>query len=329
MPDPIPTTPAAFPRNKRRLLFVSAVATLLSISGCVSDDEVDKATNQFVQAATTLTHDYQSLLANANTVEANNYIVNQTFAAEPINDPGIKGSAVLSADEIKSRGDAIKALTDYTTALATLAAGKPGDQIQADVATASTSAKSVTTGITTLVVTPPKGAKAPDFGTPAAAAATAIGDVLKVIENHRSASEIRASIKENDAKITPLYKALEDEYTFYFERQTSQMRLVEITLLHTYNVAIAAKPVDQAQLLQLSDHLEQYEKDSAALETSDPTAAIKGFESAHAALVDLVTAVKPEEKKKFLAELIAQVKSFAAEVKTPSKSSSTTTNPTS
>jgi len=97
MPDPIPTTPAAFPRNKRRLLFVSAVATLLSISGCVSDDEVDKATNQFVQAATTLTHDYQSLLANANTVEANNYIVNQTFAAEPINE--VKSDALTARED--------------------------------------------------------------------------------------------------------------------------------------------------------------------------------------------------------------------------------------
>jgi hypothetical protein len=295
----------------------------------VADDDVDKAANQFIQAATALTHAYQSLLTNANTVEANNYIVNHSFAAEPIDDPGIKGSAVLSADEIKSRGDAIKALTDYTSALATLAAGKPGDQIQADAATASSSAKSLATGLTTLVVTPPKGAKAPDFGTPAAAAATAIGDVLKLIENHRSASEIRASIKDNDAKITPLYKALENESTFYSERQTSQMRLVEITLLHTYNIVIAAKPVDQLQLLQLSDHLEQYEKDSAALETSDPTAAIKAFESAHAALVDLVIASKPEEKKKFIAELIAQVKSFAAEVKTPAKSSSTATNSTS
>jgi hypothetical protein len=329
MPEPPPTTSAAFPQNRCRLFFVSVLAALLAVSGCVADDEVDKATNQFVQAATTLTHDYQSLLTNANAVEANNYIVNQTFAAAPINDPGLRGSAVLSADEIKCRGDAIKALSDYTAALATLAAGKPEDQIQADAVTASTSVKSLTSGLTTLVVTPPKGAKAPDFGTPAAAAATAIGDVLKVIENHRSASEIRASIKENDAKIAPLYKALEDESTFYFERQRSQMHLVEITLLHTYNVAIAAKPVDQAQLLQLSDHLEQYEKDSAALETSDPTVSIKRFESAHAALVNLVTAAKPEEKKKFLAELIAQIKSFAAEVKTPSKSPSTATNPTS
>jgi hypothetical protein len=86
---------------------------------------------------------------------------------------------------------------------------------------------------------------------------------------------------------------LEKESTFYFQRQTSQMRLVEITLLHTYNVAITAKTVDQTQLIQLSDHLEQYEKDSAALGTSNPTAAIKGFEGAHAALVNLVTAAKP------------------------------------
>jgi hypothetical protein len=318
-----------FSRHKRRLVFVSALAGLLSISGCVADDEVDKATTQFVQAATTLTQDYQTLLTNANLVEAHNYIVNQTFAAAPIDDPGIKSSAVLNAGEIKARGDAIKALTDYTTTLATLAAGKSGDQIQADAATASSSLKSFTTDLTALVVTPPKGAKAPDFATPAATAATAIGDVLDVIEKHRSASAIRASIKNNDAKITPLYEAIVKESTFYFQRQTSQLGLVEITILQRYNTAITAKSIDQVQLLQLSDHLEQYEKDFAALPTSDPTAAIKGFESAHAALVKLVTAAKPEDKKNLLAELIAQIKSFAAEVKTPAKSSSSSANPNS
>jgi hypothetical protein len=319
-------SPAILARHKCHLLFVSALVGVISISGCIADDEIDKSITEFVQAATTLTQAYQSLLTNANLVEADNYIVNQTFAAESITDPGIKSSALLSADEIKARGDAVKVLTDYTAALATLAAGKPGEQIQADASAASGSVKSFTTDLTGLVVTVPKGAKAPDFATPAAAAATAIGDVLKLIENHRSASEIRASIESNDAKITPLYEAMETESIFYFDRQTQQRRLVEITLLQKYNTAITAKPIDQGQLLQLSDHLQQFEKGSATLSTSDPTSAIKVFESAHTALVNLVAATKPEDKRKFLAELIAQVKSLVAEVRGPTKNSSTGTN---
>ena len=308
-------------------VFVYALVGALWISGCVADDEVDKATTQFVQATTTLSQAYQTLLTNANLVEAQNYIVNQTFAAAEINDPGIKSSALLTSDEVKLRADAIKALSGYTTALATLAARKSGDQIQADAATASSNIKSFTTDLSSVVVTVPKGGKAPDFATPAATAATAMGDVLKLIENHRSALEIRASIKTNDAKITPLYEVMETESTFYLTRQAEQMRLVEITVLRKYNVAIEAKPINEVQLLQLSDRLEQYEKDSAALSTCDPTAAIKAFESAHTALINLVTATKQEDKKKLLAVLIAQLNSFIAEVKAPAKGTTgTSTN---
>lgn len=333
MPDPIPTRPAAFPRSKRRLVFVSAVATLLSMSGCVADDEVDKATTQFVQASSTLTQSYQALLTNANVVEADNFIVNAAFGTQAqglppgkINDSAIKDTAVLTDAEIKTRTDAIKALTDYTSALSTLAAGKPGTQIQSDAATASSSLKSFSTDLTTLVVTPPKGQKPPDFASPAGIAVTAIGDVLKVIENHKSTQAIRDSIKDAEPKITPLYKAMEQEAAFYVDRQTKAMSAVNDTLLSTYGIAIKTKPIDQELLLQLSDRLQQHQKDVAALSTSDPTKAITGFESAHTALVNLITAGPSVNKKDLLDQLFAETKSFVAEVKAPSKSSTSITN---
>ncbi len=318
--------PASLARYKRRLLLVSTFVGVISISGCVADDEVDKATTEFVQASATLTQSYQALLMNANLVEADDYIITQTFLAGPITKPGIEKTAVLTNVEIKARTDAIKALTDYMTALATLAAGKPGAQIQADAATASTSVKSFTTDLTSVAVKTPAGGTAPDFASPAAAAATAIGDVLKVIENHESAKAIRASIKDNDGKITPLYQAMETEAAAFFQRQTTAMNTVNITLIGKYNVTIANSPIDQAFLLKLSDRLRQHQKDVVALSTSDPTDAIKGFEATHVALVKLVTADQSAEKKKFLAELIAEIKSFIAEVKTPSTSSSTGTS---
>jgi hypothetical protein len=323
---------ATLTRHKRRhLLFVCILAGVLSISGCVADDEVDKATTQFVQASTTLTQSYQILLTNANVVEADNFIVDAAFGTQArglppakINDPAIKDTAVLTDAEIKTRTDAIKTLTDYTTALSTLAAGKPGPQIQTDAATASSSLKSFTTDLTSLVVTPPKGQKAPDFASPAALAVTAIGDVLKVIEGHKSAQAIRDSIKDAEPKITPLYKAMEQEAAFYFDRQTKAMSAVNEILLEMYGVAIKANPIDQELLLQLSDRLQQQQKDVAALSTSDPTKAIAGFESAHAALVNLITAGPSANKKDLRDQLFAEIKSFVAEVKTPSKSSTTT-----
>jgi hypothetical protein len=326
--------PAIFIRHKRRLLFVSTLAGVLSLSGCVADDEVDKATAEFVQASATLTQSYQALLMNANLVEADNFIVNQAYAVNeafaptpgPITDPKIKATAVLTDSEIKSRTDAIKALADYTTALATLAAGKPGAQIQADAATASGSVKSLTTDLTTLVVTTPAGGTAPNFASPAAAAATAIGDVLKVIENHQSAKAIRDSIKSEDGKITPLYEAMEKESAKFFDRQKTAMNTVNLTLLSRYNVAIANHPIDQGYLLQVSDLLRQHQKDVVVLSASDPTKAIGDFEATHVALVKLVAADQTADKKKFLAELIAEIKSFIAEVKTPTASPSTGTS---
>jgi hypothetical protein len=235
----------------------------------------------------------------------------------------------LNDGEIRARTDAIKALTDYTTALSTLAAGKPGTQIQTDAATASASLKSFTTDLTSLVVTPPpKGQTTVNFASPAADAATAIGDVLKVIENHKSADAIRKSVKDAEKDVMPLYQAMEKEATQFYGRQTTAMNTVNITLLNTYANAIKANPIDQGLLLQLSDRLQQHPKDVAALSSSDPTKAIAGFESSHTALVKLITAGPSDNKKALLDQLIAEVKSFVAEVKAPSKSSSASAAPT-
>jgi hypothetical protein len=310
--------------RRSKVPVVIALAGLFFLSGCVADDEVDKATTQFVQSATTLTQTYQGLLTNANTVEANNYIDNQTFSAGEISNVGITGSAVITANEITLRVAAIKALTDYTAALATLAADKPSAQIQADAATANGSLKTLTTDATSVFDKPAKGAKTPDFAGPISNAVTAISDVLKLIEDHRAASAIRASIAQNDPKITPLYEVFESESAYYFDREVTATNDYGVILFSTYDTVRKKAPVDQAALLQISNRIKQYERSSDALSSSDPTNAIKLFESSHAALIKLITT--KADKKTSLASLIAEVKSFAAEVKTPSKSSTSTSN---
>jgi hypothetical protein len=94
-------------------------------------------------------------------------------------------------------------------------------------------------------------------------------------------------------------------------------------VLSDYETARNANPVNQANLLQLSDRIRRYEKDVVTLPTTDPTKAIVAFEKSHAALVKVITA-PPNEKQSAVAELIAQVKSFAAEVKASSKDSLST-----
>jgi hypothetical protein len=310
----------------RRLVAIALSIAVLYTSGCVADDEVDKATTQFVQASTTLTQGYQALLTNANTIEADNYIDNQIFAGAQIDSVGLSGSAVITTNEIQLRTAALKALTDYTTTLATLAANKPDAQIQADAATASSSLKTLTTDATNVFDKPAKGAKTPDFASPVSDAVTAIGDVLKLIEDHRAASAIRASIEQNDTKISPLYSVIEQESSYYFDRETATTNLYGVALFSTYDKI--RKTGNPAELMQMGDRFKEYEKDSAALIASDPTGATNAFEKAHIALVKLITA-KPGDKKTSLATLIAEVKSFAAEVKAPSKGSNSPSGATS
>jgi hypothetical protein len=302
---------------------VVAVAVFFCLSGCVADDQVDKMTAQFVQASTTLTQAYQTLLTNANSVEAENYIDGQLFAGKEITSVGLNDSALIRPDEIKLRTAALKALTDYTTALAALAANKPAVQIQSDAAKANTSLKTLTTDATGVFAKPAKGGKAPDFAGPISEAVAAISDVLKLIEDHRAASAIRASIEKNDAKITPLYKVIEQESTDYFQRQTVTTHQYGLMLFSTYDEV--RKTPNSVELLQIGDRIKQYEKDSAALSVSDPTQAINAFEKSHLAVVNFITA-KPSDKKMSLATLIAEVRSFAAEVKTPSKDSTSTSD---
>jgi hypothetical protein len=297
--------------------------TVLCISGCIGDDEIDKATTQFIQASSTLTQAYRTLLTNANTIEADNYVDKQIFAGAEINSVGIDASAVITPSEIQLRTAALNALTDYNAALATLAANKPAAQVRADAATASASLKTLTTDATSVFDKPARGAKTPDFASPVSDAVTAIGDVLKLIEIHRAASAIRASIQQNDAKITPLYHVIEMESAYYFDRETTATHLRGETLFPTYaKIRVTGSP---AELMQMGDRFKEYEKDTAALSASDPTQSINAFENAHVALVNLITA-KPRDKKKSLAALIAEVRSLAAEVKAPSKSANSTSD---
>jgi hypothetical protein len=311
------------PLRQPTMSTVVAISIFLCLSGCVADDEVDKMTSQFVQTSTTLTQDYQTLLNNANAVEAEDYIDGQLFAGNEITSVGLAQSALITPDEIALRTAALKALTDYTTALASLAANKPAIQIQTDATKADSSLKTLTKDATGVFDKPVKGAKTADYASPISNAVTAISDVLKLIEDHRAASAIRASIAKNDAKITPLYNVIEEESKYYFARETQTTNGYGVMLFSTYDKV--RKTADTAELLQIGDRITQYERDSAALKTSDPTQATNAFEKSHVALVNFVTA-KPADKKQSLATLIAEIKSFATEVKSPSKSSTSTSD---
>lgn len=291
-------------RSLYRLLTASLV--ILALGGCVSDSDTSKAVKQFADSSTALAKAFDTLLCNANLVEENHYIDEQAFAGHPLNAPEVQAADILTPSEIKLRAGAIKALGDYTTALGTLAGGKPTTELDADV-------KKATSSLQGLSSEAAKAGGASSMAGPISAAVNAAGAVLELIEQRRAASDIRDSLEKNDPAVTQLFALLSKESTDFYARQKSTLSDSGVLLFKDYNTAQSKTPADPAELLQISDRIKQYEKDSAALAACDPAKAIEGFQKAHDALVKTILAPKSEQKKN-AADVIDSVKEFASEV---------------
>jgi hypothetical protein len=288
-------------------------ATLVPLSGCVSDDDYSKTLAEFQQASDTLTTVFQSLMVNANINEENHFIDTQAASAEKIDLAAIRSKDLFTPDQIKLRISAIKAIADYTAALATLASGKPADQIQADAAIASSSLKVLSADATAALTHSPPGAQSPDYSTPVQAAASAIGEVITLIEKHRSEAEIKESLRKNDPQLKALFDLMSKESTDLYSRQKSIFGATGDMIFFDYATARRATPPDRATLQALADRLKQYQRDSSVISSYGPAQAIEGFQKSHDAMVEVILAPK-EKKKESLAQLIAAVKAFAGEV---------------
>jgi len=300
-------------RSLSPILALCLLAALAPLSGCVPDAGYSKAAIEFEQSARTLTRAYQVLLTNANSNEENHFIDSQVFDTKPIDPASIHAQDLLTPAEIKLRVSAIKALTDYTNALATLAAGKPAAQIQADANTASSSVQTLASDATTALANPTAGSSTPSYSGPISSAVAAIGAVLTLIEKHRGETEVKESLSKTDPQLQALFELISKESNELYARQKSTLGATGVILFHDYDVARQAKPVNSAELMQLSDRIKLYQRDTALIGDSDPAKAIAGFQKSHDALVAAILAPK-EKKKESLAQLIAAVKAFATEV---------------
>lgn len=295
------------------ILLFCLFITLLPLSGCISDDDYVKAVTQFEQSSNTLIQAYQSLLTNANITEENHFIDSQVFEAKAIDPSSIRNHDLLTVDEIKLRTTAIKALADYTTALGTLAAGKPADQIQTDCAKASSSLKTLSSDATIAMAHLTKGSKTPDYSSPISSAVSAMGEVIALIEKHHGETAVKESLMKNDPQLKALFDLISKESTDLYERRKSTLGATGVMLFHDYDTERKASPINPALLMELSDRIKQYQKDSTLIGNSGPASAIAAFQKSHDALVDAILAPK-EKRKESLAELVAAVKAFASEV---------------
>lgn len=304
------TIPRRIYAHRRALL---ALVILLLLTGCVPDQDYTPVVRQFQQSSDTLARSFHTLLINANLVEYEHYIDTQTFDRAQLAPAEIDSRAVITPEELKLRSDAILALAQYTSALATLAQGKEEGQIVADATTASTSFSTLATDAQTAAAAKHLIPSTADYAGPISSAASAAGIILGLIERHRTHEEIRQSIEKNDPALTTLFDMIGTESQAIYERQKSTQRAQGILLFADYNREITQPNPDKDYLLQLSERIKQFRRDESLVVQCDPTAAVAAFKKAHDALVAVILAPK-DARPRTLAELVTSVKSFATEV---------------
>lgn len=304
------TIPHQVHANRKMLL---SLLVLLFLMGCVPDQNYTPVVKQFQQSSDTLAHSYRTLLVNANLVEYEHYIDSQAFDHAQLTPAEIDSRAIITPEELKLRSDAILALAQYTSALATLAEGKQEARIVQDATTASTNFSTLATDAQTAAAGHHLISTTADFAGPISSAASAAGIILGLIERHRTHEEIRQSIEKNDPALTALFDMLGTESQMIYERMKSTQRAQGVLLFTDYNREIAQPSPNKDYLLQLSDRIKEFRRNQALVARADPTAAIAAFKKAHDALVAVILAPK-DAKPRSLDELVASVKSFAAEV---------------
>ncbi len=288
------------------------IAALAPLSGCVPEGYAATVT-EFEESSDRLTGVFHSLLVNANITEENHFIDSQVFAAQPIDPVSIQGSDILTPNEIKLRISAIRALADYTTALATLASGQPAAQIQIDANNASASLQTLSADAASALAHPTEGSTTPNFSGAIGSAVSAIGEVIALVEKRRGEREIRESLRKNDPQLRALFELMSKESRELYARQRLTLRATGVILFHDYDVARRAQSANSAVLMELSDRIKRYRRDTALIDEADPSRAIQAFQRSHDALVEVILAPK-EKKKESLAQLIGAVKAFASEV---------------
>jgi hypothetical protein len=301
-------------RRYRRFVPLALVGFGLALlSGCSSDQDYAPVVLQFQQSSAALAQSFRTLLANANTVEYEHYIDSQTFDHGQLSPAQIDSRTVITDDELKLRSDAVLALANYTTALGTLAQGKEEAQIVADANAAGDSFSTLATDGQAAAASHHLISSTADYAGPVSAAAGAAGEVLGLIERHRTHEEIRKSIEKNDPALTALFDLLARESKAIYERQKSTQSAQGVLLFADYNREITQPAPDKDYLLQLSDRIKQFRRNQALAVSSDPSPAIAAFKKSHDALVALILAPKTGRPQS-LAELVTSVRSFAAEV---------------
>jgi hypothetical protein len=318
-------------RPRRALALLVGFVVLLVACG---PDDYQKPIKEFQDSANIVIAADRIFLANANTIEENLFIDQQIFERKLFGPADVQGRTIITPEEIKLRTDALDALSQYTTSLATLANGKPdttsGEKMKASSSSLESSAAKAGSQAPSSKEQKAFGEK---FSGLANTAAAAIGAVAQAILQHKARIEIKKSVQTTDKDVTALIAFIGDDAQGFYLRQQSQLGIYGVQLYKIYQcevdvqerdgktpsdaeVQICWHPkdyqADPALLLTLSDRLKSYRQQQAILEKANPQPAIAKLQKAHEALVAYVTA---DKNSKNLSTVIDEVNSLVAATK--------------
>ena len=297
-------------RSTRGLGALLLVPVMLCV-GC-KDHDIGKAVQEFRTASSTLAAAYGIFVANANTVEEENYInsIVATPAAFDLN--AMQGADLMTPEEVAIRGAAVKALGDYLAALATLEGGGSSAQIETDAAAAGTSLATLDTDANAAIAKH-LGKSPVDFSAPLSAAVSAIGSVLKLILAHEGRLAVRKSILQNDPAVKALFVLISKESKLLYARQKSVAGGQRNAVVGAFDAeARRAGATPTPGLVELGERLKATPRTMALAAQADPSDAIDGFEKTHDALMKVVTDDGRDETS--LRALFASAQSFATTV---------------
>jgi hypothetical protein len=318
-----------FCRSLTRSLSTVFMTGLFALSMACGPEDYQKPIQGFQNAANTVIAADRAFLSNENNIEQNLFIDRQVFEQKPFGPADVDRQIIITPAEIKFRTEALDALSQYTTNLATLAQGK------ADPATGQNMKKSSTNLEASASTAGSEASSNKDqsdfnkkFSGVATAAAAAIAVVAQLIMDHKARNEIKKSVEATDKDVTKLISLIGDDAQGSFLRQQNQLGVLGVQLYKDYACEIAVDDgstaevgqvrcpkrekglqADPVTLLALGDRLKAYHTQRAALENANPALAIAQMQKAHEALVAYVSSDKNAEK---LSDLIADVKNFVS-----------------
>jgi hypothetical protein len=315
----------SIPRSVARIVVTGSFIVSLA---CGPED-YQKPIQGFQNATNTVIASDRAFLSNENSIEESLYIDQQVFERKPFGSDDVANRAIISPAEIKFRTEALDALSQYTTNLATLAQGKAdpstgqtmkksSDALQTSATKAGSQAGSNKT----------QSAFNTKFSGVATAAAAAIGAVAQLVMAHKARNEIKDSVEATDKDITALITLIGDDAQGSYLRQQSQLGAYGVQLYNDYkceirsdsNSAPGADAVncptkekgaqaDPVILLTLADRMKSLQMQQATLNDANPAPAIAQMQKAHEALVAYVSASKDSGK---LSDLMTEVKNFVS-----------------